>query len=379
MPSTFLIRRAAVCAAASALLSLTGLSAAFASVHAGDQLQVTVYNHPELSERVTVNASDALSLPLAGTVNVSGLETTQIAVRIQHALEPYVKYPAVDVQLTGQTASLFVSGGPGGVLRYEPGETLAAALADLPSLESANAADATPAKASRLVSLERSRIDLHRVGLTRNGRSLGTFDAVALSARGEGGPQLLPADTINLVNKPKTVRVLGDVQTPGAAYLWNDEPLADALQQVGGPTDSAASSNLQLDRDGTKYALALGDARFHEPAQSGDVITVPTAPRVSVVGLVDHPGPVTLKTDFTLLNALYQAGGPTKWADLSKVAIVHDGIQSQYNLGRLAHGDTTQNPALQDGDLVFVPEGHKVDFLPIFQALLPILYLFPRP
>ena len=34
------------------------------------------------------------------------------------------------------------------------------------------------------------------------------------------------------------------------------------------------------------------------------------------------------------------------------------------------HGDTSQNPQLKDGDVVFVPEGHKVDSKSIFQSIL---------
>jgi protein involved in polysaccharide export with SLBB domain len=68
-----------------ALLLLTA-SPALAMVHAGDDLQVTVYNHPELTRKVTVNASEELSLPLAGTIDVRGLEPKQIAAKITDAL-----------------------------------------------------------------------------------------------------------------------------------------------------------------------------------------------------------------------------------------------------------------------------------------------------
>ena len=368
--TTWRIVLAGVCTAVTGI----GLaSPALAQVHAGDQLQVTVYNHPELSRRVTVGADDTLSLPLAGIVHVRGLETAQIAGRIAGALGSYVKHPAVDVELSGQTASLFVSGGPGGVLKYQPGETLAAALADLPGVDGA-----TDPKAPGLAGLARSRVDLHKVGVVRDGASLGTYDALRLSARGQSGPGLLPGDTITLVNKPNTIRVDGAVRRPGFTYLSADEPLADAIDQAGGLTDSAASANVLFQRDGRTDALALGAPTFAQPARNGDMLTVPTAPRVSVVGLVEKPGVFALKTDFSLLNALYQAGGPTRWADLSKVTVTRKGTQTPYNLAALAHGNLTQNAVLQDGDLVFVPEGHKVDFQPIFQGLLSLLYVLPK-
>jgi hypothetical protein len=40
------------------------------------------------------------------------------------------------------------------------------------------------------------------------------------------------------------------------------------------------------------------------------------------------------------------------------------------------HGDMTQNPQLRDGDLVFVPEGHKVDYSQILQSIVNAVWLF---
>ena len=375
MPGKPLFRRALLRFGGPLALVVAMMTPALALVvHAGDELQVTVYNHPELSRKVTVDGAETVSLPLAGLVKVRGLDTTQIAEHIQEALAPYVIKPAVDVELTAQSTSVFISGGPGGVLKYEPGETLMAAIAELPPVDKT----ASDNKISGLAGLQRSRVDLHRVDVERDGASLGTFDLMQLSAKGEGGPQLQPGDTIALVNKEDVVHVLGDVKYPGATYVSKDETLADAIDQAGGVLDTAASAHIVLERGDTKQSLALGDAALREPAQNGDVLVVPTAPRVSVVGMVDKPGVFPLKTDFSLLNALYQAGGPTKWADLSKVQVVHEGEKNNYDIGALVHGDMSQNPPLKDGDVVFVPEGHKIDWAPIFSSLLPILYLFPK-
>jgi len=350
---------------------------ALAAVHAGDQLQVTVYSDPDLSRSVVVDSGDFISLPLAGNVSVHGLEPKQIAARVELALGPYFKTsPDVGVELTSQAPSLFIAGGPGGVLKFQPGETLIAALAELPA--GASAASQGPG----LQTLEHSRIDLHRVGIERNGAQLGVFDALALSSYGEGGPELRPGDTISLVDKPNVVHVVGEVVNPGETYLAGDESLADALTQAGGLKDTSATAEFVLQRGGTTQTLALGDAAFREPAQNGDILTVPLAPVVSVVGMVNKPGTVALKSNFTLLNALYQAGGPAKWANLTSVQLMHEGTTTNYNIVKLSHGDTSQNPVLTNGDLVFVPEGHKVDFSTVLSALSPVfsvLYLFPHP
>jgi protein involved in polysaccharide export with SLBB domain len=147
----------------SAVLCIAG--PALADVHPGDQIFVTVYGHPELTGPFDVNAADQVSLPLAGTISVAGMDTQQIARRIQLALDPFVIKPAVDVQLKTQPDTIFVAGGPGGVLKFQPGETLAAALVDLPvEGRPATTTDATSRSADALTPLETSRIDLRRVG-----------------------------------------------------------------------------------------------------------------------------------------------------------------------------------------------------------------------
>lgn len=350
---------------------------AVASVRAGDQLDVTVYNHPELSRRVTVGSNGAVSLPLAGSVPVQGLEPKYIEFRIAKALDRYIVSPAVSVELIAQTAAIFLSGPNGGILKYQPGETLVSAIADIPSGSGSGAGSGTAA-AAPAGDLERSRIDMHRVAVERDGARLGTFDVVALAAKGESGPELQPGDTLSLRDKPIAVHVQGDVARPGFAYLSADEPLSDAIEQVGGVDASGATAHVLLQRGTTVSSLALGDAAFLAPAHDGDVVTVPTAPRVSVVGLVTKPGAVVLKTDFSLLDALYEAGGPTRWADLGHVAVIRKGTSTGYNVAALQHGDKSQNPELLDGDTVYVPEGHKVDFRGIFQNLIPLTFLFPR-
>ena len=352
---------------------------AFAMVHGGDELQVTVYNHPELSEKVIVDGSGSLTLPLAGTIDVQGLEPNQVAKHVEIALAKYVRNPAVDVQVSTQSPSIFVSGGPGGVLKFQPGESLADGLADLGALTSVGAASTTASGHSGIAGLERSRVDLHHVSLNRDGNAIGTYDATNLSATGDGGPRLQPGDTIVLINKPDAVIVRGDVLRPGTAFLTSDETLADAIDQVGGVSATAATSNLKFTRDGVTRLVSLGDPIMNQSADKGDLIVVATAPRVTVVGVVEKPGPVVLKADFSLLSALYGAGGPAKYGDIGRVSVIHDGTSHTYDVAALVRSaDAKNDPTLSDGDTVLVPEGRHVDYSGIFGNLSPLFYLL-RP
>jgi len=177
------------------------------------------------------------------------------------------------------------------------------------------------------------------------------------------------------VYKPVMVRVLGAVAVPGPTYLAEDQTLTEAVAQAGGPLPASAASHVRLTRDGVTRQLPLGDPVFEQPAHGGDVVTVVQAPRVVVAGDVTTPGPYALKNDFSLVAALYTAGGPTKMANLRNVQIVRSGKTVSYDVTQLTHGNLAQNPELQDGDLVVVPEGHKIDWTSTFNAIVGALAL----
>lgn len=344
-------------------------SPAEADINSGDRLSIHVYNHPELSTVATVDSRGVIQLPVIGTVHVQGRDSKDVAFVIRKRIEPYVPFPAVDVQDTSESQTLFVSGAPGGVLTYSPNETLSAAVAEITKATQFSQTAQTPPN-SLINRFDYSRLDLKRVMIYRSGRTLGTYDMVALRGAGDPGPLLYANDTVAFSNKPIAVTVVGAVNAPGPAFLWPDEPLSNAIAQAGGASPSAAAAHVEIARaNEPTQTVAFGDSVFNRPAQTGDVITVPTAPRVSVAGLVEKPGTVTLQSDSTLISALAAAGGYNKFGDLRKVQVVHQGVATQYNIVALAHGDMAQNPTLHDGDTVYVPEGYKTDWSLVFQAL----------
>lgn len=339
----------------------------FAKVHPGDRVAVLVYNHPELSGQTTVDGSGRISLPLAGGVDTTNLDPAQIAQRVRYRLEPYVRKVAVDVQLVSQAQSIFVAGGPGGVLAYSPGENLAGALSQLRTqVAGLNTVAAAPQSTS---DFDHGRIDLTRVTIERDGSVLGPFDGSSSDARNGAAAVLQPGDTIQLHDKPIAVTVRGDVRQPGVAYLDPTDSLSTALLQVGGELPTSATNNIVIERDGARHLSSFGAAEFSQPAHAGDIIVIPRAPTITVVGMVVKPGDVQLRNDTTLLTALYGADGIQKWADLRKVQVLRHGQSTTYDVTAMTHGDVSQNPSLNDGDTVFVPEGHKIDWSPVFSAL----------
>jgi polysaccharide export outer membrane protein len=339
-----------------------GAALAETPIRAGDHLSVVVYNHPDLSSAVVVTSDGDLSLPVVGEIHVEGLGSAAAAERIRVALARVMRSPSVVVRVTGQGQSLFFTGAVVGTLPFTPGESLVSAIGDFlaKSGPSPAAAGAGPGPSSM--------IDLRSVGVKRGQNDLGTFDIETLGRSGHPGPTLEPGDLVTLVDKPVRVDVRGDVKSPGPVYLYRGETLAQAVDQAGAFSATTSLSQIVLHRDGTDRTVSSAGAEFTGPAMDGDVLTLRPAPHVDVYGMVTTPGEIVLKNDRSLLSALYAAGGPTHYADLRHVEVVSNGAVRYVDVAALTHGDLHVNASLADGDVVFVPEGHKIDLLPVLET-----------
>ncbi len=300
-------------ALAALLIAFAVPGIASAALHSGDTVKIAVYNHPELSTQAVVDAEGRVSMPLAGAVPAVGSTEGELAARIQSRLANYMRFPAVDVTLIAQDAQMFVVGGPGGTVQYRAGDTLSTAFADIES--------------ACKCSLSTSAGDTSRVRIIRDGTALGPFDADAMKAQGDPGPSLLPGDRIAFANRPLAITVKGAIKEPGTAYLSQGQPLSTALDQLGGLTASASYGQILLQRNGDLVDIGQGSPEFSAPAQAGDAIMIPSQEHIQVLGAVNAGGDVVLKQDFTLLSAVYIAGGPNRWADSAQ----HHGTSSRRN------------------------------------------------
>jgi polysaccharide export outer membrane protein len=325
------------------------------AIHAGDKVRLTVYNHPDLSTDTTVDGSGQIAVPDVGSVTVEGLNPSAAAFTIGRALQPVLRHPSVSVTVLEQTPLIFFTGSQIGVQPYQAGETLTAAMGSL----STKGTDSFAASA----------IDLRSVRLERDGRIVGDYDLQELGRLGDPGPRLQSADVIEVANKPIRVNVGGIVKTPGPVYLYQGNILAQAVEEAGGFGPTASLTDIVLQRDGATSIVSAAGPALTAPAQDGDTITIKPAPRVNVLGMVSTSGNFPLQGNPTLLYALYLAGGPNKWADVRHIKVVHQGVTSEHDINGLTHGDLSENVALQDGDIVFVPEGHRIDPSPFLTAL----------
>jgi polysaccharide export outer membrane protein len=207
------------------------------------------------------------------------------------------------------------------------------------------------------------------------------------------GGAILPADSLlqrgDVVRadplRASSITVSGKVKTPGNYQIQEGDGLVQALTLAGGPLPEAAVSRVAVTRaDGTTLTVNLipalqdGKAEADVPLRAGDVVLVPEAVgRIAVLGFVNQPGYYALPDGkvLTLSDAIGLArGAENKRGGLSAVAVVSNvngaQVRKIYNLQQfLKGGNLAQNPAVNAGDIVYVPETKKMNWEMVFQAI----------
>ena len=220
----------------------------------------------------------------------------------------------------------------------------------------------------------------------------------------EGLKQYIRAPRLEVVvkeHKSKPVLLFGQINKispgpsgPGKYALKGKTTILDLIVSAGGPVTGRGSSftgagqtqvvvgeeggnadlrNVELLRKGKRFTLNLYDVMFKGDASqnvivdTGDIVTVPELPvfgeRVYVLGEVNSQGIYRLKDASDLLASLSLAGGPTRLAVKSDVKIIREYLDRKGAPIILSasydditkKGDISQNVALKNGDIVWVP------------------------
>jgi polysaccharide export outer membrane protein len=182
---------------------------------------------------------------------------------------------------------------------------------------------------------------------------------------------------------------------PGTYFLTGKTFLLDFISRYGGPTPNADLKEVEIVRGGKTYkvnlyrALFQGDLTQNIVVDDADVIFIPSikdvANKVFVFGEVRNPGMYAFKSTITAFEAIALAGGFTKdeallsetriiRGDLSKPEIIH------VNLKKLiTKGELTQNVALLNNDILYVPRTLVGDWNSFIRQLSPTIDLLTRP
>jgi polysaccharide export outer membrane protein len=204
-----------------------------------------------------------------------------------------------------------------------------------------------------------------------------------------------PQVTVSLKEQhSQPVTVIGAVRNPMVIQALRKTTLLQAISQAGGIADdagnmvlvtrarapssqtengSSASAAPGAEDEAQTFTINLadlidsGDSRFNIQVNGGDVITVPRAGIIYVVGAVNHPGGFVVQNDrdrMTILKMLSLAGGPTSTAKLKDAVILRKNVGTgkrdevpldMSKLLKLKSDDVT----LEASDILFVPDSNE--------------------
>jgi polysaccharide export outer membrane protein len=186
-------------------------------IDAGDLLDVRIYGSPELSETLRVSNSGEVTMPLIGSVKVTGLTTTQAENEIErlYVKGSYLRNPQVNI-LVKEFATQGVS-----VLGEVTKPGIYPLLGSRRLYDVISAAGGATTRAGKVISIT------HRAEPGKP-ELIAMSNDPALMAR--ANIDIQPGDTV-MVSKAGIVYVTGDVKMPGGFVMEQNENLT-VLQAI---------------------------------------------------------------------------------------------------------------------------------------------------
>ena len=295
----------------------------------GDLIAVDVFDVPELSREVRVSQTGTIGLPLLPVrLVVSGLTEIQVEQKIAEVLEAngLVSHPQVTVSVKEKKSKPITI--VGAVVR----PMVYSADRQVTVLEVLAEAGGISNDASDTVIVSRP-------------------DQSSLDSSSEP-PEITPAD---LTATPSAVAApAADPSAPSNKPNQNTSNFTSAA--VPPPLSNTITINLN-------ELLEAGDSRNNIVLQGGDIVTVPHAGIVYVLGAVARPGGFVVTNDreqLSTLKALALAGGLNATARKHQAVIIRKDAAGQQHqvivdLGKVLKQET-EDVKLQASDVLYVPQ-----------------------
>ena len=195
------------------------------------------------------------------------------------------------------------------------------------------------------------------------------------------------------VFKPASIKSLDDYDEHYRLYKYDTISI-----RIIGYKDAQGLDSIMIGTDGyvnLPYAgsvklsgLTIEEAKQVLTAKFGKYIKIPDmsiivtnyGPRkVQVLGEVNTPGTVELPSDdMNVLSAISKAGWVTTYGRIKKVQVIRidDGVMyvKEANIkDYIEKHDISQNLALEDGDILYIPKSNKIDF---HKDVLPLINVY---
>lgn len=313
----------------------------------GDLLSIYVFDVEQLSRDVRVSQTGTIGLPLLPVrIHVAGLTETQVEQKIAEMLEANGLVTHADVSVSvkeHKSKPITVVGAVAHPMVYEADRpvTLLEVLAEAGGISN-DAGD----------TIIVSRLSQDVLPDSGDPPELGPEQPLpAKSSPTPAAGASAPQPTTASQDAPKNGAPAASSSAPGAVAA--SSPSASAEPP---PLTNTITINLS-------DAMETGDMKNNIPLLAGDVVTVPHAGVVYVLGAVGRAGGYVLsndRTQLTTLKILSLAGGLTRTAKSEKAVIVRkDNMGQQHEVPidlKKVLNRKAEDLQLQPSDILYVPE-----------------------
>lgn len=314
----------------------------------GDLLSISVFDVPELTREVRVSQSGTISIPLVPTrLHISGLTEIQAEQMIADVLQAngLVSHPEVGVMVKEHRSKpITIVGAVQHPMVYEADSsvTLLEVLAQAGGISN-DAGDTiivTRARAANFV-------------MVPNPEPISSLaPGVALSSADPTQVEASPSEKDTTPNThPAAFSSASEIAKSPSTPGQSDNPAESST-----PAGNIITINLN-------DLLETGDTRNNISLQAGDIVTVPHAGIVYVLGAVNKPGGFVLsndRTQMTSMKVLALAGGLTRIAKLDHAVIIRkDGqgkqTETEVDLKKVLH-QQAEDLQMHASDVLYIPE-----------------------
>ncbi len=329
------------------------------TIGSGDLLSISVFDVPELTREMRVSQAGTISMPLLPTrLHVSGLTETQAEQMIADVLQAngLVSHPEVGVLVKEhRSRPITVVGAVVHPMVYQADHTvtLLEVLAEAGGVsnDSGDTIIVTRAHSPTFVMVPNAEPIVEPPG------------AAASSTDNSAAPATNGTDA-----KPAP----GSATFPSAAETAQAPPTSSAIPSEGSAGTASSSGNIITIN--LNELIETGDTRNNITLQAGDVVTVPHAGIVYVLGAVNRPGGFVLsndRTELTTMKVLALAGGLTRIAKLDHAVIIRKDNQgkqteTEVDLKNVINQKSEDLP-MRASDVLYIPDNRAKEFL--LQAL----------
>jgi len=173
------------------------------------------------------------------------------------------------------------------------------------------------------------------------------------------------------------ITIIGRVEHPGEVTFNTPPMLLDILAQAGGMPllrkEQVLTRCAIIRKDSILWIdltqLLTGDTSLNVALQRNDVVYIPdsTDTSVFIMGAVTHPGVVSLTPQMSFMDALGQAGGPTRDGNLYDIHLIrpNSNVNMKIDFEDILSPNKQLNVAMNEGDIIYVPRNgsNKVGYI----------------